>query len=216
RSKHDQPRKAIAYGREALAWYATHPTPTDDVRTLNEIAWAYMIVSDYAHATESAEQGQTLARSRGDRKGEARALNNLGVMAQRRGDGLAAVDRFNRALEIYRPLGAPADVAAELNNLGFVYSSILADYDQALSYHLESLKTREPLGDKNAIALSMNNIGIIYDRTGDYDRALAFFQKALELRKDGGAQNRIAATLTNIGDVYYAKGDYDKAVAAVE
>src|SRR5262249_38331006 len=41
--KNDQPRKAIAYGREALAWYATHPTPTDDVRTLNEIAWAYMI-----------------------------------------------------------------------------------------------------------------------------------------------------------------------------
>lgn len=214
--KNDRPAKAIEYGREALQLYASHADPVQEVRTLDEMAWAYMIVSDYGNAVASAEKGRDLARARGDQKGLARALNNLGVIAQRRGDGVTAVDLFTQSLAIYRQLSNPADIAAELNNLGFVRSSLLADYEPALESLLESLRIRETLGDDAAIALSLNNIGIIYDRTGDYDRALAYFNRALELRKNSGAQNRIAATLTNIGDVYLAKKEYDKAIAAQE
>jgi diguanylate cyclase (GGDEF)-like protein len=214
--KNDAPRKAIQYGQEALAFYAAHPDPAAQVRTLDEIAWAYMIVSDYPQAIASAEKGRDLAEQHADRKGLARALNNLGVIAQRRGDGATAVDLFGKSLAIYRQLGSEPEVAAELSNTGFVLSSLMADYDQALSVQLESLALRERLGDKNAIALSMNNIGIIYDRTGDYDKALDYFQKALELRKNSGAQNRIAATLTNIGDVYLEKREYQKALDAQE
>jgi len=98
RLKNDKPRKAIAYGTEALAWYASHADPVNEVRTLDEIAWAYMIVSDYPQAIASAEKGRDLAERRGDRKGLARAINNLGVIAQRRGDGVTAVDLFARSL----------------------------------------------------------------------------------------------------------------------
>jgi two-component system cell cycle response regulator len=210
----DSPRKAIQYGEEALQWYGAHPEAAYEVRTLDEIAWAYMIVSDYARAVASAEKGRDLAQQHGDRKGLARALNNLGVIAQRRGSALDAVALFTTSLDLYRQLGAQAEIAASLNNLGFVYSTELADYDRALSYQLESLKLSEALGDKAAIALSLNNLGIISERTGDPDKALDYFQQALELRRNSGARNRIAATLTNIGDVYLERGDYAKALDA--
>ena len=210
--KNDSPRKAIEYGTEALAFYATHPEPAYQVRTLDEIAWAYMIVSDYANASASATKGRDLAEKVGDIKGLARALNNLGVIDQRRGDGPGAMTLFEASLRLYRQAGLQLEIAAELNNLGFVASSMLADYDRALAYQLEALKIREALGDENAIALSMNNIGIIYDRTGDFDKAIECFQQSLELRKGTNAQNRIAATLTNLGDVYLEKGDLQKAL----
>lgn len=208
----DKPRQAIVYGNEALGWYAGHPEPAKEAGTLADIAWAYMIVSDFPHAIASAEKGRDLARQHGDQEGMADAVNCLGVIAQRRGEALEAVARFTEALEVYRRSGKQAEIANALNNLGFVLSTGLADYDRALSYHLEGLKIREALGDKAAIALSLNNIGIIYDRTGDSDKALEYFHQALELRKNSGAKNRIAATMTNIGDVYMQRGEYAKAL----
>jgi diguanylate cyclase (GGDEF)-like protein len=212
--KNDSPRKAIEYGREALAFYAAHSEPAYEVRTLDEIAWAYMIVSDYPNAIASATKGRDLAERGGDVKGLARALNNLGVIDQRRGNGAAAMALFDASLRLYRQAGLQLEIAAELSNLGFVASSLLADYDRALAYQLEALKIRESLGDRNAIALSMNNIGIIYDRTGNFDKAIESYQQSLELRKGTSAQNRIAATLTNLGDVYLEKGDLQNALDA--
>jgi diguanylate cyclase (GGDEF)-like protein len=208
----DEPRQAIAYGDEALAWYAAHPDPGAESRTLAFIAWAHMILSDYPKAIASAETGRDLARQHGDVGGEADAINSLGVIAQRRGEALDAVERFTEALDLYRRLGEQAEIANALGNLGFVFSTGLADYERALAYQLEGLRIRETIGDQSAIALSLNNIGIIYARTHDSDKALEYFEQALELRRNTGAKNRIAATLSNISDVYVERDEYGPAL----
>ena len=66
----DAPRKAIAYGNEALAWYDGHPDPAREVDTLAIIAWGYMILSDYQTAVASAEKGRLLASSTATRAGK--------------------------------------------------------------------------------------------------------------------------------------------------
>ena len=160
-----------------------------------------------------AERGLKLATAHGDQKGEADNLNSLGVIAQRRGEAVDAIDRFTECARACIARSAqPADIANSLNNLGFVLSTGLADYDRALAYQLEGLKIRETLGNPSDIALSLNNIGIIYDRTGDSDKALDYFKQALELRRNSGAKNRIAATLSNISDVYRERGEYPQAL----
>ena len=208
----DDPRKAIAYGDEAITWYHAHPDPAHEAQTLAFVAWAQMILSDYSKAIANAERGRDLARLHGDRSGEADAINTLGVIAQRRGQAVDALDHFTQALELYRHLGQQADMANALGNLGFVLSTALADYEHALVYQIEGLKIRETLGDQSAIALSLNNIGIIYARTGESDKALDYFNRALELRRNTGAKNRIAATLSNISDVYAERGEYEQAL----
>jgi diguanylate cyclase (GGDEF)-like protein len=211
--RNDSPRKAVDYGMQALALYATHPDARAQARTLNEMAWAYMVAGDYDHAVSYAEQGRDLAKRGGDQSGLARAINNLGVIAQRRGDPLAAIDAFERSLAIYRTLKDTSNIAGELNNLGFVYSTQLADYEKALTNHLEALKVREQLGDRAAVALSLNNIGIVYERLGEYDRALEYYNRALAIRQAlGGQPNRIAAILNNIGDVHLERGDSERAL----
>jgi two-component system, cell cycle response regulator len=210
--RQDKPEAALSYGEEALCLFAQHPDPESEVRTLNEMAWAYMTLSDYGNAVAFAQKGRALADRIHDRPGRARAVNNLGVIAQRRGDALEAIDHFTESLRAYRELGRDLEVSTALNNLGFVYSTALADYETALSQHLEALSVRERLGDKAAVALSLNNIGIVYHRLGDLDRALAHYERSLAIRREIGGDNRISATLHNIGDVYMDNAEYEQAL----
>jgi two-component system cell cycle response regulator len=210
--RHDQPAAALSYGQEAITLFAQHPDPEWEVRTLNEMAWAFMTLSDYTNAVAFARRGRDLAERHDDKKGRARAVNNLGVIAQRRGDVLEAIDYFEESLNAYRELRSDLEIANALNNLGFVYSTALADYETALSHHIEALDVRQKIGDKAAIALSLNNIGIVYHRLGDLDRALSHYQQSLAIRREIGGDNRIAATLHNIGDLYMDRADYAQAL----
>ncbi len=125
-----------------------------------------------------------------------------------------AVDLFMQSLALQRGAGSEIQVANSLNNLGFVYSTDLADYSKSLMYHLEALAMREKLGDKAAVALSLNNIGIVYERLRDFEHALSYFDRALTLRREQGNKARVAATLSNIGDTWLEKGDPARALVA--
>jgi two-component system cell cycle response regulator len=211
--KIDDPEHALRYGAEALKLFAVTPDPVANISTLNEMAWAHMTLGHYDSTTFYADSGQRFAERVGDKTGQARALNNLGALAQRVGDPKHAVDRFNEALVVQRRAGNDRDVANSLNNLGFVYSTDLADYGKALTYHLEALSIRERLGDKASIALSLNNIGIIYGRLRDFSQAQTYFDRALTLRRELGNKTRVAATLNNIGDTYLDAGDLARALS---
>src|SRR5690606_10671279 len=91
RLRNDNPRRAVELAREALGLFALHPDPEARVRTLNEMAWAHMQLGEFAEATERAAQGRDVAAAAGDARGRARAINNLGVIEQRRGHAPEAI-----------------------------------------------------------------------------------------------------------------------------
>lgn len=210
--KLDEPERALQYGAEAIKLFAATPDPVPNISALNEMGWASMTLGRYDSATFYADSALRFAQRAGDKAGQARALSNLGSLAQRVGDPTKAVGLFNQALAVQRAIGNDRELANSLNNLGFVYSTDLADYPRSLSLHLEALSIRQRLGDKGAIALSLNNIGIVYDRLHQYDQALSYFNRALALRREINAKARIAATLNNIGDTYFDAKDYAKAL----
>ena len=210
--RQDNPGQALKYGEEAITLFAKHQDVPGQVRTLNAMSWAYMVLSDDRNAVSFAERGRALAERHGDVRGGAQAANNLGVFAERRGDALQAVDFFSEAVTGYRKVGADVEISAALDNLGLLYSTALADHETGLAHHIEALAVRERLGDKPAVALSLDSIGISYHRIGELDRALSYFERALRLRRDIGGDNRIAATLSNIGDVHHSRKDFARAL----
>lgn len=210
--KIDQPVAALRYGAEALQLFKTYPDPVPNISTLNELLWPHMTAGRYDSASFYADSALRFAERVGDRVGQARAMSNLGTLAQRVGEPHRAVDLFTRALAIQRAVGNDREVANSLNNLGFVYSTDLADYPKSLALHLESLAIRQRLADNSAIALSLNNIGIVYGRLREYDKALDYFGRALDLRRKSGNEARVASTLNNIGDTYLDKGDLPRAL----
>ncbi len=210
--KATEPARAIAFGNEALGLFALHEDLVPHVKTLNEMAWAHMTLGQYEAAASHALAGQQLGERGGDHLGVARSLSNQGSMAQRRGDPERAVELFSRALRTQREIGDMREISNSLNNLGFVYSTDLADYGGALAYHLEALTIREGVADRWMIALSLNNIGIVYSRLRQYDRALEYFQRALVIRRELEVLPSVAATLSNIGDVHMDLGEFKEAL----
>lgn len=208
----DDPKKAIEYGKQALAILKNDPDFHLEISVLTDMGWAYLTLSDYENAIACSEQARKLAEKNNDREGLSDAINNLGVIAQRRDQPGVAVSYFEQALEIQKQLNLKEEIAQSLNNLGFVYSMALNDYDRGIEYHLQALKLREELKDQEGIAFSLNNLGIVYNRLGDSEKALDYLNRALELRKKLGLKARTAATLNNIGDVYMNLGQYQKSL----
>src|SRR5262245_33528532 len=112
--RQDQPQQAIAYGQEALELFGQFPDPVNEVKTLNEMGWAYMTLSQYDQAIRSAEKGRDLAERTRNAAGRARAINNLGVIAQRRGEAVRAVEYFTESLKAYREIGGELDISTAL------------------------------------------------------------------------------------------------------
>ena len=210
----DDPKKALAYGAQALEAPSGDLDYEKRMTTLTSMAWAHMILSEYGEAIARGEQALRLAEQRADANGRADALNHLGSIAQRQGDPVRALDLFTQSLQAGRKGGSEDDIAMSLNNLGFVYTTDLADYERGLDHHLEALAIRERLGDEGDVALSLNNIGIVYSRLRQYDRALDYFGRALALRRRLGPATRLAAILHNIGDVHLERGDHEAALRA--
>ena len=210
--KLDDARRALSFGNEALRQLASSPDDTARVTTLNEMGWAAMSLGRYADAERYLNDGLQLAGRTSNELGEARALSNLGTLAQRRGQPQRAIVLFSRALALQKRAGNAHQVANSLNNLGFVTGTDLADYSRALAFHLEALDVREGERDSSGIALSLNNIGIVYARLRQYDRALRYFERALVIRRSLGFAAREAATLSNIGDAWLDSGEPARAL----
>lgn len=211
-----KPAQAIAYGTAALDQLNRTPDSAAEVVTLSELGWAYMQLSRFDEAVASADSARRLAVRTGQRRGGARAISNLGVIAQRRGEPERAVALFREALALQRSLGDNQSIANSLNNLGFVHSTDLADYPHALAEQLEALALREAARDSSAIALSLNNIGVVYGRLRQYAYATQYFDRALAIRRALGDPVRTAGTLTNRGDMYLERGDPARAKKAYE
>lgn len=208
------PARAVGYAESAMAVAASHPDALAEVRALTEGAWALMELGRYDEARARAEEGLARARGAQVRRGEARAVNNLGVIARLTGDFPEALTRFREALDIYRDIGDDAAVATSLNNLSVVLGFDIGDFQRAVDYQLQALAIRERIGDEEGRYQSYNSLGVIYDGLGDEDRAVQYLDQALAGWRKLGLQPRIAATLNNLSGVYAEQGHRERALEA--
>jgi tetratricopeptide (TPR) repeat protein len=139
------------------------------------------------------------------------ALNNIGYLANNRGNVSKALKYYHESLKITEEVGDKNGIAGTLNNIGSIcYNQ--GNIARALEYLLKSLTIREDIGDKTGIAQSLNNIGFIYKTHGDILKALEFYHKSLKIQKAVGDKKGTATSLNNIGLIYDNQGDIPKAL----
>ena len=144
-------------------------------------------------------------------------FNNMGIVYEKEGDYINALDYHGKALAIReKTLGMKHHYTADsYNNIGVVYDH-LHDNQKALEYHIKALTIYEKILGKShpATADSYNNIGSIYDNQNDYAKALKYYSKALTIyKKNWGIKDPHAATsYNNIGVVYQKQGNLIKAL----
>ncbi|MCB0793098.1 MAG: tetratricopeptide repeat protein [Flavobacteriales bacterium] len=167
---------------------------------------------------ERPDSGLTLARMQLElarRNGEPKALytayNTLAVGFKMRSDLPAALDHFNRALEVVRSMNDRGRIAATLSNLSTVYKD-LGDLPHALDLLHQSLSIDQELGNTEGVASTYNNIGNTYKRLNEFGKALENFERCAALYEELDNARGRASALVSIGTTHSDLGEREKAV----
>ena len=156
-------------------------------------------------AIPAAPVAQTSAKAEADR------LYQQGNEQYNRGRYRAALQNYQRVLELRRALGERADLAATLHKLGATYYK-LGEHSPALESYDRALEIRRELGDRQGVGSTLNSLGIVYQQLGQSDRALEFHKQALTIHRQGDDKAEVATTLNHIGLVYESQGRYHTAL----
>jgi len=179
--------------------------------SLGNLGAVYFALGEYEKAINYHEQALAIAKSNGDKDGEAAGLGNLGIIYRSLGEYETAVSHFEQVLVIARTSGDKGSEGMSLNQLGSVYR-FLGDYDTATHYHEQALAIFQLINDKTGEGNALGNLGIIYRSLGDYETAVSYMEQALAIAQEIGDKENEGIQLGNLGLVYGSVGEYEIAM----
>jgi diguanylate cyclase (GGDEF)-like protein len=191
------------------------PLAGSKVLLYQDIGGILDLLGRYEEAVANYRKMRDLARSAGDRKTEAEAVNNIGTIYWKTGSYGEAMSHYEDALAICKEMVDEGGIARGLHNIGAVHW-VKGSQQDALKCFEEALRIREKLADKSGIAKALNSIGAVYQSTGCLDEALEYFERSLAISRELGEKRGIAFGLHNIGIVHQGKSSYDKALRCLE
>lgn len=179
-------------------------------------------MGEYSKALEFYQQAlaiykevgqQVLANKKeaGDRTGEGKTLDSIGLIYQNLEQYPKALEFYQQALAIAREVGDKAGEGTTLNNIAALYNT-QEQYPKALEFLSQALVIVREIGDKVGEGKTLNNIAVIYRNLGQYPKALEFYQQALALQREISDKAGQGMTLSGIGKVYFQLNQYPKAL----
>ncbi|XP_020945757.1 G-protein-signaling modulator 2 isoform X3 [Sus scrofa] len=207
---------------------------TEDLKTLSaiysQLGNAYFYLHDYAKALEYHHHDLTLARTIGDRLGEAKASGNLGNTLKVLGNFDEAVVCCQRHLDISRELNDKVGEARALYNLGNVYHAKgksfgcpgpqdVGDFPEevrnalqaAVDYYEENLSLVTALGDRAAQGRAFGNLGNTHYLLGNFRDAVIAHEQRLLIAKEFGDKAAERRAYSNLGNAYIFLGEFETA-----
>jgi G-protein signaling modulator 2 len=207
---------------------------TDDLRMLSaiysQLGNAYFYLHDYAHSLEYHKHDLNLARTIGDRAGEAKASGNLGNTLKLLGKFDEAVVCCQRQLDISKELGDLVSKARALYNLGNIYHAkgkqgsrmanqepgefapeVLGSLEKAVGYYEANLKIVRELGDRAAEGRACGNLGNTHYLLGNFGRAVQFHEERLAIAKEFGDKSAERRAFSNLGNAHIFLGEFSRA-----
>ena len=161
------------------------------------------------------EQLADVHKIRGDKLGEAKALNNAGNLYFSIKNPKAALPYFERALGLFGELGDKNARIPTLHNLGATLVE-LGENEKALAYFQEVAQLSKVGGEKKIEADALFQIAFIQELNGERDQALSSYTLALGLRRQLGDKFGEGSALSGIGLIQYKKEEYRSALESFE
>ncbi len=165
---------------------------------------------------ERLERAREAVREHLDDAGlEATLLNNMGIIARKRGEWDRALIAVEESLRVSLAQGDEYGQGRAHDHLGSIFS-LQGDWDRAIVHWKEAAQIAERLGEWQGIGATYSNLGGVYAKKGERDRAIEFYEKSLETAERVGNIHGMAQTHNNLGLVYADKGEWDRAIEFYE
>lgn len=182
------------------------------VRILLETGTLRLRTSLFREAREVFLKALKLSRSTGDREGECRALNNLGLAEWNMGNYRTSLMRHEASLAIASELSSSYQVASSHCNMGLVRWS-MGDDEKALEHYSTALGILISINSLTGQVEVLKNMANVHHRTGAYEKALELSRRCLQITRELGDRPNQCRTLNNIGNVLLHTGRIEEASA---
>lgn len=189
-----------------------HPDP-EQLLEAARAAWPKALFDDELDTAQNqCQEALTLYQQSGDQAGQARALDELGLIALQRKRTAEALDRFDQALNAARAAGDRMREALILEHLGSAYaaahqhSEALQAGQQALTVYREN---KQPRGESRTLIF----LGNLHQASGQAGPAIHSYQQAWVVASRIGDGNLIREALDNLAWAYKNSGNTQLALS---
>lgn len=141
---------------------------------------------------------------------KSKALNNLGLIYQNKGNYTLAIGKYSESLKLSEENGDMKLTASALGNIANIYLD-QGELDDALNYYGKNLIIVRQLNDKRNEATTLSNIGVVYQEKKEYHKAMAFYKSSWRIRELIGDEYGVAISLGNIGNLLLDEKKYNEA-----
>jgi len=138
-------------------------------------------------------------------------VHQLGMIAQSRGELDAALERYQKALQINEALDNRAGMANSYHQLGRIAQD-RGELDAALERYQKALQINEALGDRDGMASSYGQLGNLALVRGELAQAIEQYQKALQIFEELGNRAGMAGSYHQLGVFAQSRGELDAAL----
>ena len=161
-------------------------------------------------AEEFYERSMAIRERLGDQHGIALNLNNLGAVAEHRGDYPHARECHLRSLAIHERIGNQAGMGLSWANLGVVAEQ-LDDYARAEECQHRSLVIRERIGDQWGMGQCWHNLGVLAGLQDATEHAEEYVNRSLVICERIGDREGSASCLVKLAHAAINQGHYRRA-----
>jgi class 3 adenylate cyclase/tetratricopeptide (TPR) repeat protein len=181
-----------------------------------QLGWAYMflhMVHMFGGSDERAFRGLALPlfEEVGNLKGQAAALNNLGIEAYYEGDWEKALDVYKQGRRLFERIGDVTNVAMTTNNIGEILSD-QGRFDEAGELFEEARNAVDSAGHRALSLMARMNLGRLAARQGRFDEAQTMLREAVEGFHEIEAASLEEEARARIAEAAVMAGDPERAV----
>lgn len=180
-------------------------------RAALDASLASLRTADYGRAEREASDAFEICASAGDRAGQARALDRLGVIYRNSARFRDALAHHQEAIDLYREAGDRGATAFAVLHTATALGC-LGRYEEEISHLGDALSLFHEAGDLRGEAIALNNLGAVLDDQGFHRDAVDHYERSLEIFGRIGGRLNLAMLDQNMGRMQHYKGHHDKAI----
>jgi putative nucleotidyltransferase with HDIG domain len=201
RTQDNERARMLVLSSEQVARSASNPVQAAEA--LNTLAGFDLEIGEFTAAAERLRDALRLGGASAPLR--ARIEQNLGIIANVKGDHAAALTHYERSLEAFESARDERGCAIAYNNLGLVTAD-QGDWDRADRFFLASRSAAEEIGDVHLRGLALLNRTEVLIARQNLSEALQHAQQALQVFDELGARLNKSNAYCTLGIIYREMG----------
>jgi DNA-binding SARP family transcriptional activator/tetratricopeptide (TPR) repeat protein len=181
-------------------------------RAALDLSAACRRIGAHDKARRHAEEALTAYISLSDQRGQAAALDQLGIIYWSLGSARDGLAHHQEAADLYHYAGDQSGMARAVMHVAMAFGA-LGRYMEGTRDFSRALTLFQETGDRRGEAMCLNNLGAVLDDQGLHRDAVAHYEKSIAIFREIGGRQNLALLDHNLGRVQQYKGNFDEAIA---